>query len=285
MSSSPSMPDLASRIASVPFWWHSIDLGGVVTPGRKSPELLQHELARCRLPDLHGLEVLDIGAWDGFFSFAAERLGAKRVVALDHFVWSLDTAEMAENAKRAESGEPGTGRNRIREELWHPESLPGKRGFDLAHEALRSSVQPVVADFMEADLAALGTFDVVLFLGVLYHMKHPLRSLERLASLTRGVAVIETEGVWLGDLENRAFCEFFEADECYRDPTNWWAPNEKALVGLCRAAGFRRVEIVAPIVPRRRRGAAWKNAKYALGLRDRPALSRTRGRLVAHAYA
>jgi tRNA (mo5U34)-methyltransferase len=284
MSQSPSTPDLASRVASVPFWWHSIDLGGVVTPGRKSPEVLQRELTNCRLPDLRGVEVLDIGAWDGFFSFSAERLGAKRVVALDHFVWSLDTGGMAEDGKRAErAGE--TGRTHLREDLWHPESLPGKRGFDLAHDVLRSSVQPVVADFMETDLSAVGTFDVVFFLGVLYHMKYPLRSLERLASVTRGVAVIETEALWMGDLEDRAFCEFFESDECFRDPTNWWAPNAKALIGLCRTAGFRRVEIVSPIAPPRRRKARWKGWTYALGLRDRPARSwQKRGRLVAHAY-
>ncbi len=61
-------------------WWHSIDLGdGVVTPGYKSPELLETELAALRLPDLAGRSVLDIAAWDGYFSFAAERLGAARV--------------------------------------------------------------------------------------------------------------------------------------------------------------------------------------------------------------
>src|SRR6188472_354162 len=72
-------------------WFHSIDLGmGVVTRGVKSPEQHRHELAVLRLPDLAGKSVLDIGAFDGFYSFAAERLGADRVVALDHYVWSAD---------------------------------------------------------------------------------------------------------------------------------------------------------------------------------------------------
>jgi tRNA (mo5U34)-methyltransferase len=67
---------------SVPFWWHSIDLGhGVVTDGLKSAQQLRQELEGLRLPDVREKTVLDIGAYDGFFSFEAERRGAKRVVA------------------------------------------------------------------------------------------------------------------------------------------------------------------------------------------------------------
>ena len=76
---------LEKMAESVDFWWHSIDLGqGVVTKGAKTPETLQHELESLRLPDLRDKTVLDIGAWDGFFSFEAERRGARHVVALDH---------------------------------------------------------------------------------------------------------------------------------------------------------------------------------------------------------
>ena len=75
----------------VGFWWHSIDLGhGVVTPGAKSPEQLAHELQAIALPDLRGRTVLDIGGWDGFFAFEAERRGAARVAVLDHYMWALD---------------------------------------------------------------------------------------------------------------------------------------------------------------------------------------------------
>jgi len=80
-----------SLINQVSFWWHSFDLGdGVVVNGWKSLGTLQHELKQMTLPDLHGKSVLDVGAWDGFFSFAAEELGAERVLALDHYVWSLN---------------------------------------------------------------------------------------------------------------------------------------------------------------------------------------------------
>src|SRR5215217_1631087 len=69
--------ELHRQAQALPFWWHSIDLGlGVVTPGGKSPEFLAGELESLHLPSLHGKSVLDIGAWDGFYSFAAEQRGA-----------------------------------------------------------------------------------------------------------------------------------------------------------------------------------------------------------------
>src|SRR5258708_314995 len=66
-------------------WWHSIDFGsGVTTRGHKSVERLQSEWQAMRLPDLRGKTVLDVGAFDGYFSFCAEESGAKEVVALDY---------------------------------------------------------------------------------------------------------------------------------------------------------------------------------------------------------
>src|SRR4051812_46257253 len=86
-----TVTELEQKVAAIPFWFHSIELAaGIVTPGLKSPEQHTRELASLRIPDLRGKSVLDIGAWDGFYSFAAERLGAARVVALDHHVWCLD---------------------------------------------------------------------------------------------------------------------------------------------------------------------------------------------------
>jgi tRNA (mo5U34)-methyltransferase len=188
--------------------------------------------------------VLDIGAWDGFFSFEAERRGAKRVVALDHYVWSLDfdeTTPYREKCRR--EGIPMKEYHTI-PEMWHPDTLPGQRGFNIAREALRSKVEPVVADFMEMDLSPLGTFDVVLYLGVLYHMKHPLLSLQRLASVTKELAIIETAAIVVPGYEHVPICEFYPGSELGHDATNWWAPNARALVGLCHSAGFRRVEVL-----------------------------------------
>src|SRR6266513_5553982 len=81
--SSATLSSIQEQIDRVPFWWHSIDIGGVVTPGLVSMDRQQQMLRDIRLPDLKGKSVLDIGTFDGFFAFEAERLGATRVVALD----------------------------------------------------------------------------------------------------------------------------------------------------------------------------------------------------------
>jgi tRNA (mo5U34)-methyltransferase len=251
-----SKEQLEEMVRSVPYWWHAIDLGhGVVTPGHKSAEHLAAEIQSLRLPDLRGKSVLDVGAWDGFYSFEAERRGARRVVALDHFCWALHPMdlvrwdlknlqwdeELAAAAARHEEECNASGIN----PWYQPMELPGKRGFDIARRALDSRVEAVAADFMEMDLKELGTFDVVFFLGVLYHLEHPLEALTRLAAVTREVAIIETDAVLIPGYEHHAICEFYESNEYNDDVTNWWSPNEKALQGLSRAAGFERVETVA----------------------------------------
>ena len=201
--------EIVRKVAKVPFWWHSISLApGTTTPGFKSAEHLSQELKSFRLPPLAGKTVLDIGAWDGFYSFEAERQGAKRVVALDHYAWSIDwktATQYPEECKRkgiTPSHEEGF------RKAWKPDLLPGKKGFDTAREILQSKVEPVVGDFSAMDLKPLGQFDVVFFLGVLYHMKNPFEAVERLAGVTREVAVIETEAIFLPGPEAHAFFHF-----------------------------------------------------------------------------
>src|SRR5437868_4630572 len=75
-------------VRSVPFWFHSIDLGhGVVTPGMKTAGWLQRELTNLRLPILRGKSVLDINTWDGFYAFKADQREATSVTALDFYTW------------------------------------------------------------------------------------------------------------------------------------------------------------------------------------------------------
>ena len=254
-------------------WHHAIDLGnGVVTPGRAGGDTIPHEA----LPDFRGRTVLDIGAWDGYYSFLAERSGATRVVALDHYAWGVDLAARDEywNRCRVEGRVPDHDRDTT--DFWRPD-LPGRAGFDLAREVLGSRVEPVVGDLLAGDAEKLGTFDVVLYLGVLYHVKEPLAALERLRRVTGDVAVIETEAVWVRGLEHKALSEFYAGDELNADFGNWYATNERALHGLCRAAGFTRVEtVVGP--PRLRRLGHVKRAVLR-----RPALRRLNYRLVVHA--
>jgi tRNA (mo5U34)-methyltransferase len=103
-------------------WWHTIDLGnGLVTPGKITPA---DTLNRIGMPDdLSGKTALDIGASDGFYSFEAEKRGARRVVA--------------------------TG-------LWGRGGYRSKDGFDLAHEILHSKVESVVIDLFDMTPENLG---------------------------------------------------------------------------------------------------------------------------------
>src|SRR5208337_3898958 len=125
---------LQSRVAALP-WHHSIDLGGgVVTPGNKS-------LANCAAEsslifdrvDMRGRTVLDIGAWNGFFSFEAKRRGAARVLATDSYCWA------------------------------HP-NFRGRETFDIARSALGIEVEAREIDVAELSPETVGEFDVVLYL-------------------------------------------------------------------------------------------------------------------------
>jgi tRNA (mo5U34)-methyltransferase len=242
--------DLRTR-ADVLRWYHTIDLGaGVVTRGvDNSPE----RLARIHLPDdLSGRSVLDVGAWDGYFSFEAERRHARRVVATDYYAWH------------------GTG--------WG--TGQGKAGFELARAALNSRVEDVDIDVMDLSPERVGTFDVVLFLGVLYHVTNPILALERVASVTGDLLVLETVVDMVG--VSRPAAAFYPDRELNDDPTNWWGPNHAAVAGMLRSVGFLRVEVMSPI-----RSAGFRAAravKHWITGRNRLGPAFRQDRAVFHAY-
>lgn len=241
----PEARALLEEVKRAPVWMHSLDLGHrVVTPGVNSAGILREAWDSMGLPDLRGKSVLDIGAWDGWFSFEAERRGAARVVALDRYVWALNWEAKRRYKRECEekglAPEPYT----QRPELFDDEGLPGKYGFDLAHRIYKSGVEVVIADLMTADLDALGSFDIVLYLGGLYHMEEPLTALRRVRRLTKGLAVIETAGVVVPGREEIPLFRFYPPrDKLGGDPSNFWAPNVAGLKGMCEAAGFGRVEV------------------------------------------
>lgn len=185
-------------------WYHSIELpDGVVIPGLHSVDHLRSRLARFRLPeDLTGKRVLDIGAWDGWFSFEMERRGA-RVVAVD----------VVERAT-----------------------------FRRAHQLLDSRVEFVQADVFQLSPERIGRFDIVLFLGVLYHLKHPLLAVEKVCALTTDMACVESFVSDEGDLKASPNMEFYETDELVGRMDNWVGPNTSCLMAFCRTAGFAQVE-------------------------------------------
>jgi tRNA (mo5U34)-methyltransferase len=236
--------EIRKLVDSVPFWLHSIDLGhGIVTPGSESLESLVAKWDALRVPDLHGKTVLDIGSWDGFYAFEAERRGGSRVVALDHYVWSLDLAGQQAYWRRCRD-EEATPQPYHETPFWQPATLPGKRGFDVAQRCANSSVEAVADDYMTTDAALLGVFDVVLYLGVLYHMEDPLSAMRRVSMLTKELAIVETEAIAVAGFDDAPLFEFYPAAELNDDVGNWWAPNLAGVHALCRAAGFSHVETV-----------------------------------------
>jgi tRNA (mo5U34)-methyltransferase len=174
--------------------------------------------------DLNGKRVLDIGCADGFFTFLAESRGAQ-VVAMD--AWP-------------------------------------RQGFFLAHEVLNSKVEFHHMNVYDLSPEKYGLFDIVFFLGVYYHLKNPILALERIASVTREWALVESQIMtpspqsemveskrfWQRFSEPRpsmqeevAASYFFER-EFNNDPTNWWVPNVPCLLQTVRSAGFPRAEMV-----------------------------------------
>lgn len=190
-------------------WFHRIDLGhGLVTQGDDDSP---YKLTALRLPqDLSGKTVLDIGAWDGFFSFECERRGGAKVVASDSF-------------------------------CWRGQGVFDGGGFRLAHAALGSCVEPLNASVEQLDPAVHGTFDYVLFLGVLYHAPDPLGYLAKVRALCRETAIIETVVDAL-DVDRPALI-FYPGAALNGDGSNFFGPNEAAVIAMCKEVGFSRVEV------------------------------------------
>lgn len=201
-------------------WYHSIDLGdGLVTPGQRPLTALMQMLHQVGFPDsFEGLSVLDIGTWDGFFSFEAEKRGAKRVVAVD-----LDP--------------------------------PDFHGFSTARALLDSRVEYIQGSAYDLSPEIQGTFDVVFFFGVFYHLRYPLLALDRIRAVTRQYMLMETNcmdkrlilgdgsAVRLQDLDRRLvktpLYRFYRFDELNRgDFSNWFSPNRRAVEDALWTAGF-----------------------------------------------
>jgi len=173
----------------------------VFTPGLNDVERL-FESASIR--DLVGASVLDIGTSNGGAAFLAERRGANRVVAVD--TMPIDYF-----------------------------------GFDRLKDFLRSNVEYVQKDVY--DLAAtLGEeFDIVLFWGVLYHLRHPLVAIDNVRAVAKGPIYLETEiadGALDGTLLRQPLVRFEEADQLGHDASNCFVPTLSALLAWCRSSGL-----------------------------------------------
>jgi len=197
-------------------WFHTIDLGnGIVTPG---VDLSQQKLELIGLPeDLSGASVLDVGSFDGFFAFEAERRGAARVVAADDFCWSRPDDPLLDG-----------------------------RGFDIARWALGSSVEKVRVSVEELRPETVGgTFDYVLFMGVLYHSQDPLRYLRNVFSVCNSTLIVETHIDALD--QGRPMMVFYPNGTLNGDPSNFWGPNPECVKEMLLEVGFRQVDVISHV--------------------------------------
>lgn len=208
--------DFRAKVYARP-WFHRIDLrNGIVTPGiDDSPAKLKH----IHMPEnLAGKSVIDIGTYDGFFSFEAERRGASRVLATDHYCWTA------------------TG-------------MGDGEGFQIARRALGSQVEAQLIPVEEISPETVGMFDVVLFLGVLYHSQDPLRYLRIARSVCSEMMILETH-LDARDYPHPAMV-FYPGKTLNNDSSNFWGPNQKCVEAMLREVGFRKLIVFPPYQPAR----------------------------------
>ena len=213
------------RVAELGDWFHNLDLHGVRTAPHHFlgdyPRIKWERFAHAIPADLRGRTVLDIGCNAGFYAIEMKRRGADRVVAVDSDPRYLAQARFAAEVM----------------------------GADIEFRELSVYRLPTLEE----------RFDIVLFMGVLYHLRHPLLALDILHEhVTRDLLVFQS--MLRGSAESRAFegdYDFRETahfedpayprmyfiEERYAgDPTNWWVPNRACAEGMLRAAGFSVID-------------------------------------------
>ena len=209
------------RVRELGDWFHNIDLRGVQTAPHHFlgdyPSLKWRAFADVIPQDLTGKSVLDIGCNAGFYAMEMKRRGAVRVLGIDS-----DDKYLAQARFAAEVNE-------------------------LDIEFRRMNVY---------DVPQLGEkFDVVIFMGVLYHLRHPLLALDILHDhVTRDILIFQSMQrgsrevpelqadyhFWETDIFDKAeFPKMFFIEKSYSsDWTNWWIPNRACMEAMLRSAGF-----------------------------------------------
>lgn len=222
MSTAFAEAELTTKVMSRPYWYHKIELpGGVVTPGWAPLSVPSYGIPE----DLTGLRVLDVGAWDGFWTFEALKRGAKEVLAIDDFSDFLGSLER--------------------------EDRTGWENFDLCRDALGYGTD--VCNRMEISVyditpEKIGTFDVVFFFGTLYHLRYPLLALDKLSAVCKKDIYVESAilddfspykgGLGKGYDGGQMVMEFYPDNQYGNNVTNWWAPTLMCLAHMVRVAGF-----------------------------------------------
>lgn len=219
-----SVDAFEERIRNLGPWFHNLHLGGIQTaPGHflgDYPSVKWRRFQEAIPEDLSGRTVLDVGCNAGFYSLEMKRRGADRVVGMD-----LDPRY-------------------------------------LAQAQLASEVTGLPIELRQLDVYSVeelgDAFDLVLFMGVLYHLRHPLLALDLLhehavrdllvfQSLQRGAADVATVPPdppfeARDHFDDPAYPRLHFVERRYAgDPTNWWIPNRACSLAMLRAAGFEIV--------------------------------------------
>ena len=222
----PAAADLAARVGAIPYWYHKIALpGGVTTPGWAPIDPRPYGVPE----DLTGLRVLDVGAWDGYWSFEALRRGAREVFAIDDFSDFLSNLDSDDRR--------------------------GWDSFDLCRDALgyaEDRCRRAEMSVYDVDEARMGRFDIVFCFGVLYHLRHPLLALDRLAAVCDRAIYIESAilddyspyrgGIGHGYPDGQMVMEFYPDSQYGNNATNYWVPTLHCLGHMVRSAGFGKVD-------------------------------------------
>jgi tRNA (mo5U34)-methyltransferase len=215
--------DIEGGLRGLGDWFQNLDLNGVQTAPAHFlgdfPMIKWKRFAHALPADLSGKSVLDIGCNAGFYSFEMKKRGASRVLGIDHDEYYLNQARFAAQVL----------------------------GFEDV-EFRRMTVY---------DVAALGErFDLVLFMGLVYHLRHPLLALDLIhqhvagdllvyQSMQRGSPEIERlqddYDFWETEVFDRpAYPRLHFVEKKYsHDETNWWVPNAACSAAMLRSAGFQ----------------------------------------------
>ena len=206
-------------------WVHRVKL----TSNYDSPGEWPKDRGLAIPKDLTGKSFLDIGAWDGIFTFQAEEAKARAVTAVDYCCWG--GKEQNQPPKRGFEDQSSDGTC-----CWG-----NGRTFKLAHSARKSKATAVRINAYDLTPARLpeGQYDVVLFSGVLYHLRYPFLALTRVASVTKDLLILETTMRQDTSYDPRKLIKFYSSNELNSDITNWVDPNPAALRGMLDVLGFR----------------------------------------------
>lgn len=200
------------------FWFQRWEVfEGVFTPGTRD---IADLFAQFKMPQsLAGLRILDVGSWNGCVAFECERRGAQEVLAIG------------------------------------PED-PASTGFRALQQLLRSRVRYQLGSAYSLDPGRIGKFDLIFFCGVLSHLRYPLLAIDNLRRVSRGEVLVHSvlqkpsrtppgKSDRLALYLNSVPCwRFLRKSELQQDFSNWFLPNEKAVLEAFHSAGFdiRRVK-------------------------------------------